>query len=391
MKFLFCALDSRSFVHPFIGIARSLHQRGHETAMVTGRAFGPLLESEGMPRFPCGERDGPSFAVPQRHSPAAIAVQVKHIEFALRWFDADVLVGHQETVGPLLVRERQGRPTAMLGTSASLWPRTAPPPAAATAVVPATPREAARRGRFGQTLDLCNRARTLTGLAPAGYADGAAALTGDLGLLRSVGALVDPDALARRVELVGDCLWEPAAIDAELDGWLDRAAASGLPIVHLHHGRQCACKSFWPALTAALAGAPCQVAAAVGETVSGTADAPANFFVRDRLPQGRLLAAARLLVTGGSATAVLGAMRAGIPSLLLPQGAEQQEVAAACAQAGAGFVLPEPARESATIRTALHLLLTEPAFGTATAALRDAFTAFDSHDRAAEHLERLAS
>ncbi len=388
MKALLCSLDGHGFVYPFIGIAESLRRRGHEVAMVTGPAFGPLLASLGIRRWPCGAQDHPSFVVKQWHDSRAVALQVMHIEYALREFDADLLVGQQLTLGPLLVRERRRLPVALLGFAAYLWPRAT---AAAAGDEDATGDEALRSWRLREMVGTYNRARALARLPPIPYSEGVDVLLGDLNLLRSVRELEDESTLPPRVQLVGDCLWEPAACDPELERWLAEAEGAGLPLLYVQHGKHFTDPSFWPALVAALAAEPCYVAASVGNRDQQLAAVPANFFVREHVPQGRVLRAAHLLVASGNSTAVLGALRAGVPSLLVPQGGEQPEVAARCAQAGVSLVLPESGFDAATVMTAIRRLLTEPAFAAAAARLRVAFTAFDSHDRAAWQLENLAA
>src|SRR5258708_19480945 len=104
MKFLFCCLASSGYVNPSIGIALKLRERGHETAFVTDVAYGEQLASQGLERIPRGEADGPSFEVAQWFYPNSVAMQMKHITYALRPFHPHVLMAHQLPLGPLSLR-----------------------------------------------------------------------------------------------------------------------------------------------------------------------------------------------------------------------------------------------------------------------------------------------
>src|SRR5215475_11082014 len=121
MRFLLCSLDSPGFLYPAIGIAKSLRQRGHEVAFAADSSCFERLSREGLSRIPRGSQDGESFQVAIWTQPVAVAIQVKHIEYALKQFDPDVLVGQQLTLGPLLAGEKWGLPVAVLGFCTYLW------------------------------------------------------------------------------------------------------------------------------------------------------------------------------------------------------------------------------------------------------------------------------
>ena len=91
MRLPFCPLASHGFVYPLIGIAKAIRSRGHEVAFVTGAAFSETLQEEGFDRVPRGAKDGSSFEVKAWFNPVSVAVQVKHIEYALERFHADAL------------------------------------------------------------------------------------------------------------------------------------------------------------------------------------------------------------------------------------------------------------------------------------------------------------
>ena len=122
MRFLFCSLASHGFVYPAIGIAEVLRRRGHKVAFVTDLTCRDTLGQAGFARIPRGNTDGPSFQVKHWAEPLAVAIQVKHIEYALEQFNPDVMLGQQLTLGPLIAGDRHRLPVAMLGLAAYLWP-----------------------------------------------------------------------------------------------------------------------------------------------------------------------------------------------------------------------------------------------------------------------------
>src|SRR5690349_15245099 len=99
MRYLFCSLASHGFVYPAIGIGQALRARGHDVAIATGPGFDAAIESAGLERIPCGERDSQSFQVEWCWHALSAVMQVKHIEYAIERFAPDVLIGNQLTIG----------------------------------------------------------------------------------------------------------------------------------------------------------------------------------------------------------------------------------------------------------------------------------------------------
>lgn len=111
------------------------------------------------------------------------------------------------------------------------------------------------------------------------------------------------------------------------------------------------------------------------------------------VPQPELLERAALFVTHGGMNSVNEALYAGVPVLVVPQGADQPQVARRVTELGAGLtVRPEAATEAAT-EAAVHALarrlLTEPRFREAAGALRTAQRQAGGHLRAADEIEAL--
>jgi UDP:flavonoid glycosyltransferase YjiC (YdhE family) len=386
MKFLFCCLASAGYVNPCIGLALKLQERGHETAFVTGEGHEELLASHGLVRIPRGEPDGPSFEVPQWFYASSVAMQMKHINYALRHFPADVLVGQQLTLGPLLMGEIRRLPVALLGLFVYLWPPSDPQPDQTL-----TKREEVQAWRHQDMLKWYNQSRTALGMPPVSAGPGHTPLLGDLFMLRSIPAIhEDLAAFSKKVHLVGNCLWEDAHSDPELDAWLDAAVKDGSPIVYVQHGRTFDRPGFWENLVAELAGTDVRVAASSSRMDCSIGDLPANFFVRPFIPQGRVLRHANALVSTSNTTAVLGALAAGVPSLLIPAGGEEPDVAELCERLGVAKVLTPELASVALLASELRSVFENQEMKNTAQHIARQFAGFDSFSVGADLLESLA-
>ncbi len=115
---------------------------------------------------------------------------------------------------------------------------------------------------------------------------------------------------------------------------------------------------------------------------------PANVLARRSVPQLEVLGRAAMFVTHGGMNSVNEAMYAGVPMLVIPQGAEQPLVARRVVELGAGLSLrPEDATEG-NVRDRARRLLDEPRFREAATALQVAQREEGGYVRAADELER---
>jgi UDP:flavonoid glycosyltransferase YjiC (YdhE family) len=117
---------------------------------------------------------------------------------------------------------------------------------------------------------------------------------------------------------------------------------------------------------------------------------PSNFFVRPFLPQGRVLRVASALVTTANTTAVLGALTAGVPGLLVPAGGEEPDVAEQCENAGVARVLAIEMASPARLGSELRQLLEDENTKNAARRISAKFAQLDSFNITADLLERLA-
>lgn len=370
-----------------VGIAQTLRARGHEIAFVTDAGNTTLLSRVGFERIPRGAEDGPSFQVPHWFQPMAIAVQVKHIEYALQRFPADVLLGQQLTLGPLIVGERRRLPVGLLGLCTYLWPQT-------DEVAQREERSKTEERlvwRYGEMLKFLNQGRALFRL-PA-YGDGCreTPLLGDVFMLRSVPELeIGFQLLPDRVHLVGSCLWEPQDIDAEVEDWLEAASFQG-PCIYVQHGRFFGVPSFWPDLVIGLGDSELRVVASVGRMDYEVGELPDNFLVRPHVNQGRVLRRARAVVASANTTVILGAIEAGVPCLLIPAGGEQPDMAELCERAGFAKVLRPADATPENIRRAVDALLNDRSYSERASHYQAAFSKVDRFETAADLLERLGT
>ncbi|MBE8519504.1 oleandomycin glycosyltransferase [Amycolatopsis sp. H6(2020)] len=114
---------------------------------------------------------------------------------------------------------------------------------------------------------------------------------------------------------------------------------------------------------------------------------PATVLARRFVPQPEVLARAALFVTHGGMNSVNEAMYAGVPMLVVPQGADQPVVAGRVAELGAGLsIRTEDVTEDA-VRALAQRLIGEPRFRTAAATLRAAQQEAGGYRRAADELE----
>jgi UDP:flavonoid glycosyltransferase YjiC (YdhE family) len=87
----------------------------------------------------------------------------------------------------------------------------------------------------------------------------------------------------------------------------------------------------------------------------------------------------------------MGALAHGLPSVLLPVGADQPHTAHVLADLGAGIVLDPLAATSGDIAAAVRRLLDDPAYALAAGRVREAYLALPSAADAVGLLERTST
>ena len=392
MRYLICSLASHGFVYPAIGLGRALQARGHEVALVTGCDFSEVIESAGLRRIERSPvKDGASFEIHLWYQPLSVAIQVKHLQHAIKQFEPDVLVGQQICLSPFLMAEHLGLPLGVIGMGAYLWPA-----CEELLTRPArTDQEARWFWRFDDQMRYYNTMRELFKLPPSDADFRHTPLLGDLFMLRSVPQLEGrADELPSKVHFVGDCLWEPEhEADDELTSWLQDAAGSGEPVLYVQQGATFTLERFWPHLMKLCEDRKLRIVAAVGR-MHGELDVvslPPGVFARPHLPQGAVLPFADGVVCAANATASLGALRHGVPLLLFPGGGEQPDVADRCVAAGAALSAQSEGLTPSSLGRLIDELLASDDLRRGAGRLRTALVAEPPFERAATLLEQLAT
>jgi MGT family glycosyltransferase len=115
---------------------------------------------------------------------------------------------------------------------------------------------------------------------------------------------------------------------------------------------------------------------------------PQNVLAFQSVPQLEILDRAALFVTHGGMNSVNEAMLAGVPTLVVPQGADQPLVARRVVELGAGLALLTDNATEQTVRAMARRLLEEPSFREAAAAQRTAQEQAGGALRAVDEIER---
>ncbi|MEV6651930.1 macrolide family glycosyltransferase [Streptomyces sp. NPDC051219] len=115
---------------------------------------------------------------------------------------------------------------------------------------------------------------------------------------------------------------------------------------------------------------------------------PANVLARRFVPQPEVLARAALFVTHGGMNSVNEAMYAGVPMLVVPQGADQPMVARRVVELGAGLSIRTQEVTKDCVRALAGRLLHDPRFRAAAATLQVAQHEAGGYRRAADEFER---
>jgi MGT family glycosyltransferase len=116
---------------------------------------------------------------------------------------------------------------------------------------------------------------------------------------------------------------------------------------------------------------------------------PGNVLSQRYVPQPEVLARAALFITHGGMNSVNEALYAGVPMLVVPQGADQPLVAARVVELGAGLSIRTGLISVDAVRALAERLLDEPRFRAAASTLRAAQRRAGGYRRAADELELL--
>lgn len=116
---------------------------------------------------------------------------------------------------------------------------------------------------------------------------------------------------------------------------------------------------------------------------------PANVHVEEWVPQGDVLARAAAVVCHGGSGTVRGSLAAGVPMVVVPQGADQPHNARRIAAVGAGLALP--GADAGVLGAAVARVLAVAEFGRAARRIADEIAAMPPVETAVAAMVAIAS
>lgn len=136
---------------------------------------------------------------------------------------------------------------------------------------------------------------------------------------------------------------------------------------------------------------PAQLVMAVGHRLDSgkLPDPPANFLVRDYVPQLAVLSQASLFLTHGGLNSVHEAMYCGVPMVVLPSQADHHVVANQVHQLGAGVVLNRSEATPERLASLAERVLNDAGFRRKSAAMGQTLRAAGGSRRAADEIFQL--
>jgi UDP:flavonoid glycosyltransferase YjiC (YdhE family) len=166
----------------------------------------------------------------------------------------------------------------------------------------------------------------------------------------------------------------------------------GRPLIYLTLGTAFGTPQVLSTALAGLAGLGADVLVATGPRVDPAqlAPVPAGVRIEQWVPQAGVLDAADLVVHHGGAGTTLGTAAAGVPQLLLPQGADQFANAQMIAGCGVGRQLPPPEATAERIAAEATALLQDETIRAAAGRLAREIAEMPSADAVASRLPELA-
>ncbi|MCZ4098798.1 glycosyltransferase family 1 protein [Streptomyces sp. So13.3] len=138
---------------------------------------------------------------------------------------------------------------------------------------------------------------------------------------------------------------------------------------------------------------PVNVVVTVGKDIDPAELGPQPGHVRIErfVPQAALLPHCDVVVSHGGSGSVIGALAYGLPSVLIPMGADQPQNAARCAALGVSRVLDAVSATPDHVREAVVEVLADASYRLAAEGLRDEIAALPGADRAVALLEDLVA
>lgn len=380
MRVLFSTTPLDGHFRPLLPLARALRARGHDVAFATAASWHPIVEAEGFEAIAAG----------------ADHTAARHVRLDAEWdaiqelpalarrphvFSYLFAQGHAPLKLPaLLDATRAWRAQAVVYESGDL----------AAPVVAASLRLPSVNHGFGTMVSLSilegavPAVATLwrsAGLEPAPYAGAFGGLYVDV--VPPLLADDRPLGPSIRLRLAGGDPVEAAP-------WLDRLPR---PLVYATMGTVFNRPASFAPIVEGLASAGVGALLTVGRNVdpSELGDLPSSIRVEQFVPQAHVLASCAAVVSHGGSGTLLGTLAAGLPLVLIPQGADQFENAGRCERAGAAVVLPPDEVTGQAVAAAVQLVLSEPRYAEAARMIAAEFAEMATPEEAAAAVEEHAA
>jgi UDP:flavonoid glycosyltransferase YjiC (YdhE family) len=363
VRVLFTFVGGRGHFEPLAPIARAAMAAGHEVAFASGSLL-PMVRAAGFAAF---------FVAPERPPPprrplqgvdmeselrilrekifggAARARVPSVVELCAQW-RPDVLVCDEADLGSMVAAERLGLPYAKVVENAS-----------GSLVTPEVVESAldALRSESGAT------ARSPLVLSP---------------FPPSLRAVPLPDGAVSLRPWLG--AWAPP-------DWL--TGVSGAVFFTLGTVFNVEAGDLYTRVLAALRELGRDVIATVGEELDPAelGPQPPHVHAARFVPMAAALPHCAVVVSHGGSGSLVAALAHGLPSVLLPMGADQPGNAERCAELGLARVLEVLTATPADVRAAVEAVLGDPSYRRAAERVRDEIAALPGPDHAVERLEAL--
>jgi len=378
MRVLFVSIGSYGLVLPALGAAVELARQGHTPVFLTHQRGADLVEQAG---FSCVSKvTGTSgLNIEGWWTPVQAYPQFQLVERAIRKARPDVIVTDHFATGAIIAGRAFEVPVAVLGPVAYLYPVADCPADSAAAKI--------RGARYATIMDGYQQTAQLLGLPPT---DDDSPFLGDRYLLRSVPSFeVYAAALPERVRFAGACLYDVPRHDDALAAWIE-SDVEGRPVALMQIEKLFDFNDPIQAILALCEERGIRVAAALGPGFTKYRTfATASAYIGDHLPQRQILERSRFVISTGQPTAVLGAICAGLPTLILDYGSGAAELLHCCATAGNGAGLPGNTADADSLAPLLDRMISDDAMRSNALRVQQAFAEVDSFAVIAEILDEL--
>ena len=383
MNILMVSLGTPGFVYPSMGLALKLEEKGHTVHFATDSRFYSILSKQGIKNVYGKDK---TYRINSWWDLLTLRRQIRHLESIIESNPVDVIVTHVLSLGAVCISRKHNIPIAVTGLSAYIWPTTEP----CLDLISETEARN-RQWNYDEMMRVYNKLLTSLQLPTCTTEYEESPLLGDLFLVQSVPEF-EPylHLLPRKVHCVGNCQWEPYVDDAEVDTWIKESRDRDMPIIYVQIGRAFEKESFWPYLTDVFGGQSVRIAGSAGRSDDDELDIPQNFFVRDHVPQERVLRHAHAVISNGHTTSVLGALTHGLPMLLFPNGSGTYEIALRCRSAGVAIGLSTKKINAGVVEASFHKIMNDE-FKANANYLQTLYSRFNGHDYAAGLIEELAN